>query len=181
VRDAQCGGALLKLRNQLHTKSRLLTYKKNHARHQGANTRSRTLVARNESKIRLHSEKYQAAWNGIRLLNGGDVSRVGWRQLRKEDIHTMEDPEELSRGEARRRKQAERRKRKLQQLQQEGEILMDDDSDPEMEEYDDDVDVFSNTAENRREVLWIWTVAGAAGTDAELEEALRIEWAKAWA
>ncbi|KAJ7446031.1 hypothetical protein B0H11DRAFT_1930373 [Mycena galericulata] len=35
--------------------------------------------------------------------------------------------------------------------------------------------------ENMREVSWIWTVTGTAGTDAELEDALRIEWAKAWA
>ncbi|KAJ7918048.1 hypothetical protein B0H13DRAFT_1511202, partial [Mycena leptocephala] len=34
--------------------------------------------------------------------------------------------------------------------------------------------------ENRRQVSWIWEVAGTTGSDAELEEALRIEWAKAW-
>ncbi|KAJ7813171.1 hypothetical protein B0H13DRAFT_1568575, partial [Mycena leptocephala] len=28
---------------------------------------------------------------------------------------------------------------------------------------------------------WIWTVTGSAGTDAKLEDALQIEWAKAWA
>ncbi|KAJ7642651.1 hypothetical protein DFH06DRAFT_999477, partial [Mycena polygramma] len=94
ARDAQCSAALMRLRNQLHVKSRFLTYKEIHSRNQGANTRSRTLVARNESKIRLHSEKYQAAWNALRLLQGGDASKVGWRKLKKEDIRLMEDQEE---------------------------------------------------------------------------------------
>ncbi|KAF8137814.1 hypothetical protein K438DRAFT_1996671 [Mycena galopus ATCC 62051] len=59
LRDAQCSVALEHLRLQLHIKSRLFLYKELQARHQGANTRARTIVARNESKIRLHSEKYQ--------------------------------------------------------------------------------------------------------------------------
>ncbi|KAJ6514835.1 hypothetical protein C8R47DRAFT_961298, partial [Mycena vitilis] len=142
ARDAQCYAALMRLRNQLHVKSRFLIYKEIHSRNQGANTRSRTLVARNESKIRLHSEKYQAAWSAMRLLVGGDSSKVGWRQLKKEDIRLMEDQEELTKR---------------------------------------DVERVANTTENRRVVSWIWTVAGMTGSDAELEEALRIEWAKAWA
>ncbi|KAJ7815732.1 hypothetical protein B0H14DRAFT_2277508, partial [Mycena olivaceomarginata] len=96
LRDAQCSTALGRLRNQLHVKSRLLTYKVLQARHQGANTRSHTLVARNESKIRLHSEKYQMAWEAKLQLVGGDAGKVGWHVLRKEDIRSMEDAEELA-------------------------------------------------------------------------------------
>jgi hypothetical protein len=102
--DAQCSASLVRLHNELHIKSRFMTYKQNHSRHQGANTRSRTLVARNESKIRLHSEKYQAAWNAMRLLEGGDPAKVGWQLLRKEDIRMMEDAEELTKREALQRK-----------------------------------------------------------------------------
>ncbi|KAJ6458767.1 hypothetical protein C8R45DRAFT_1183359 [Mycena sanguinolenta] len=82
-RNAQCDAALIRLRNQLHIKSGLFTYKQTQARHQGANTRSRTLVATNESKIRLHSKKYQMAWNALRLLRGGnpDPDLVEWRLL----------------------------------------------------------------------------------------------------
>ncbi|KAJ7844968.1 hypothetical protein B0H13DRAFT_1647725 [Mycena leptocephala] len=155
ARDAQCCGGLHKLRNQLHIKSRLTTYKKNNARHQGANTRSRMLVARNESKIRLHSEKYQAAWSALYRLHDGDTKKFTHRMLRKEDIRLMEDSEELTRKEAARRKQDARRRKKLAQLRREGEIP-------------------------NRVVSWIWTGAGSEGTDAELEEALRIEWAKAY-
>ncbi|KAJ7764813.1 hypothetical protein B0H16DRAFT_1310446 [Mycena metata] len=146
ARDAQCRSALVRLRNQLHIKTRFLIYKKIHSRHQGANTRSRTIVTRNESKIRLHSERYQAAWEAIRSLSGGDPAKVGWQKLRKRDIRLLEDPEELSRRQAKRERQEERRR-----------------------------------GESVREVSWIWTIAGTAGTDAELEDALRIEWAKAYA
>ncbi|KAF7351520.1 CxC2 domain-containing protein [Mycena sanguinolenta] len=82
------------------------------------NTRSRAVVARNESKIRLHSEKFQMAWQARLRLAGGDKSK---------------DPEEFSRNAEKRRKATERRLRK------------------------------------------------ETGTDEELEEALRIEWSKAWA
>ncbi|KAJ6461615.1 hypothetical protein DFH09DRAFT_1114237, partial [Mycena vulgaris] len=122
LRDAQCGMALLRLRNQLHIKSRLLTYKEIQARNQGPNTRSRSVVETNESKIRLHSEKYQMAWDAKRRLNGGTPEAVGWRILRPEDIRCMEDAEEIARGAAKRREQAERRRRREEELRDYGEL-----------------------------------------------------------
>ncbi|KAJ7720540.1 hypothetical protein B0H16DRAFT_1336023 [Mycena metata] len=155
ARNAQCRTSLVRLRNQLHVKSRLLTYKKIHSRHQGPNTRSRTIVTRNESKIRLHSEKYQAAWEALRRLNKGEVT---WRQLRRRDIRLLEDPEELS-------------KRQLRQERREDED----------EDGDGDGERVARGGESVREISWIWSVAGTQGTDADLEDALRIEWAKAYA
>ncbi|KAK6992523.1 CxC2 domain-containing protein [Favolaschia claudopus] len=189
ARDAQCSEALMRLRNQLHIKSRFFTYKELHVRNQGANTRARNLVARNESKILLHSEKYQAAWEALRALNGGTV---GWRKLRREDVRTMEDPEELTKQQATRRRQASRRREKLEQLRREGEYVTDDEEEEgegnsgnggngDVGRSADDVDVemVTNPTENRRVVSWIWQSAGTTGTDAELEDALRIEWTKA--
>ncbi|KAK7039763.1 hypothetical protein R3P38DRAFT_2769907 [Favolaschia claudopus] len=177
LRDAQCSEALMRLRNQLHIKSRYFDYKALHARHQGANTRTRTLVARNESKIRLHSEKYQAAWEALRLLAGGDVSKVGWRRLRKEDVRTMEDPEELTKRQALRARQDATRQERIRRLQEEGEdVRMHEEEEGNQGE---EAEVSANPAENRREVSWIWTMAGSTGSDAELEDALRIEWTKA--
>ncbi|KAJ6517942.1 hypothetical protein C8R47DRAFT_929902, partial [Mycena vitilis] len=80
------------------------------SRHQGANTRSRTIVTRNESKIRLHSEKYQTAWEAIRKLNGGDERLVGWRVLKREDIRCMEDAEDLRKKAKAREAQAAKRR-----------------------------------------------------------------------
>ncbi|KAJ7018305.1 hypothetical protein C8F04DRAFT_1277832 [Mycena alexandri] len=163
ARDAQCGAALLRLRRQLHIKSRFITYKKNNSRNQGANTRSRTLVARNESKIRLHSDKYQTAWAAIRALNGGDVSKVGWRKLAQSDIRLMEDSEDLRKRNERRKEQDARRRAKEWELIAEGEVIEVDDKDDDGWEDDDEGS------------------DGATGSDAEIEEALRIEWAKAYA
>jgi hypothetical protein len=153
------------------------------------NTRSRTIVARNESKIRLHSEKFQMAWRARLRIANGDVSKVGWPQLKKEDIRCMQDPEELSRKAEKRRKAEERRVRREDELREDGFLLPG---------ADDDDDMVTRGGENMREISWIWTVAGTAGTDEELEDgnanllfgqhfidglltALRIEWAKAWA
>ncbi|KAJ7015979.1 hypothetical protein C8F04DRAFT_983763 [Mycena alexandri] len=146
ARDGQCSAALLRLRNQLHIKSRFIVYKKHNSRHQGANTRSRALVARNESKIRLHSEKYQTAWNAIRLLNGGNP------------------------------------KAKQRQLVAEGEVIEEENDEEGWEDGDGEDNVAgASSTENRRVLSWIWTVTGTMGSDVEIEEALRIEWAKAYA
>ncbi|KAJ7019709.1 hypothetical protein C8F04DRAFT_975338 [Mycena alexandri] len=167
LRAAQCRTALPRLRNQLHIKSRFLLYKKHNARHQGMNTRSRTIVARNEMKICLHSEKFQMAWEARLRIAGGDASKVGWPRLKKEDIRCMQDAEEMSRNAKKRRRANERRTRREDGL---------------LPALDDDDDVMvTRGGENMREISWIWTLAGTAGTDEELEDALRIEWAKAWA
>ncbi|KAJ7715055.1 hypothetical protein B0H16DRAFT_1742272 [Mycena metata] len=177
ARNAQCEAALLRLRHQLHIKSRFLTYKRNHSRHQGANTRSRTLVARNECKIRLHSEKYQAAWNAIRWLQGEDASKVGWLKLCQSDIRLMQDAEDLRKREEQRKNEAARRRR----LAEEGEAVeMEDDDDEGWVDEDEGGDAAGGSTESRRTISWIWTVTGTTGSDAKLEEALRIEWAKAY-
>ncbi|KAJ7164569.1 hypothetical protein C8R43DRAFT_1122450 [Mycena crocata] len=157
MRDAQCGTALVRLRNQLHIKSRLLTYKKLHSRNQGANTRARTLVARNESKICLHSEKYQMAWEAKRRLGGGDPAAVGWQILRPEDIRCMQDAEELKRNYEKRQAEARRRTRRIADLVDSG----------KMAPLTAEERARDGESENVREI--------------HLEDALRIEWCKAFA
>ncbi|KAK7016258.1 CxC2 domain-containing protein [Favolaschia claudopus] len=173
ARDAQCSEALRHLRTQLHVKARFFTYKELHARNQGANTRARALVERNESKIRLHSEKYQDAWEALRMLHNGDVGKIGWRKLRKEDVRTMEDPEELSKKQAMRKKRDETRRRRLEQWGEGAGDLGD------VIDEENDGEAVVNPSENMRQVSWIWTQAASVGSDAELEESLRIEWTKA--
>ncbi|KAJ6467623.1 hypothetical protein C8R47DRAFT_942443, partial [Mycena vitilis] len=191
LRAAQCRTSLPRLRNQLHIKSRFLLYKKHNSRHQGMNTRSRTIVARNESRIRLHSEKFQMVWQARLHIAKGDKSKVGWPQLKKEDIRCMQDAEELSRNVEKRRR-ANQRRMQTEQDQRDDGLL------PQLGPDDDD-DMVTRGGENMREVSWIWTMAGTAGTDEELQDgkssvslhklifsnylrtALRIEWAKAWA
>ncbi|KAJ7346456.1 hypothetical protein DFH08DRAFT_700973 [Mycena albidolilacea] len=173
LRAAQCRTALPRLRRQLHVKSRLLLYKKHNSRHQGVNTRSRTIVARNESKIRLHSEKFQMAWQARLLIAGGDKDKVGWPQLKKEDICCMQDVEELSRNAEKRRRAMARREVRETEMRADGLL-------PQLDDDDDD-EMVTRGGENVRQVSWIWTMAGTAGTEEELEDALQIEWSKAWA
>ncbi|KAJ7903741.1 hypothetical protein B0H14DRAFT_3421921 [Mycena olivaceomarginata] len=122
VRDAQCSAALERLRRALTAKSQLVTYKNLQSHHQGANTRARAIVERNETKIRLSSEEYQMAWAAKLRMVDGDVKRVGWQQLRKEDIRCMADAEEEIRGAETRRAQAERRNRREDELRLEGQL-----------------------------------------------------------
>ncbi|KAJ7862019.1 hypothetical protein B0H14DRAFT_3444990 [Mycena olivaceomarginata] len=183
MRDAQCWGALVKLHNQLVIKGRFPNYKALHARHQGATTCACSIVNCSELKIRLHSEKYQVAWNVLWVNAGQDERLVGWKRLKKEEIRCMEDAEDLAAKEAKRRKAKQRQKRKYDELiahtvevpvwlnagEEEG------DGDGEGD------DAEGRVGESRRGVSWIWMGAGTTGTDAELEDALRIEWAKAYA
>ncbi|KAF7348390.1 CxC2 domain-containing protein [Mycena sanguinolenta] len=162
LRDAQCRTALTRLRNQLHIKSRLLTYKQNHVRHQGANTKSRTIITRNESKIRLHSEKYQTAWEAMRKLSGGDAEQVGWRVLKREDIRRARDA---------------KRREKTSELRSHGLLPAEEDDDMDWQAEDDPV----RGPENRYKVSWIWAATGTEGTDAGLDKALQVEWSKAFA
>ncbi|KAK7019979.1 CxC2 domain-containing protein [Favolaschia claudopus] len=184
MRDAQCHSSLMKLRNQLVIKARFLNYKQLHARHQGATTRARSIVNRNELKIRLHSEKYQTAWAAILAGAGGDVSKVGWRKLRKEDIRCMEDPEDMKKKEERRKRAKARRAKKAAELLSHAVDIpswAEEASDDESDGADDGDGEARQGGENRRELSWIWMAASCAGTDAELEDALRIEWSKTYA
>ncbi|KAJ7606921.1 hypothetical protein FB45DRAFT_1011540 [Roridomyces roridus] len=172
MRDAQCECAIDDLRRQLTVKSRLLTYKRVEARHQGMNTRARSIVNRNEVKIRLHSEKYQAAWEAKRRLCGGDPTKVGWGLLRREDVRCMEDAAEVERSAASRKAKEDRRRAREAELQEIGEMLP-----PREDEGTPDREAVERGGESVRRVSWIWT--GADSGNEDLDEALRIEWCKA--
>ncbi|KAF7331973.1 CxC2 domain-containing protein [Mycena kentingensis (nom. inval.)] len=182
LRHAQCKDALVRLRSQLTIKSRLLIYKKRQSRHQGANTRARARIARNESKIKGHSDAYQAAWSALGVLEG---SSHAWPQLRACDIRGMEEPDELSKREAQKRRDIERQARRREEMGELGVPI--DESDDSGEEDDGVMDVDAarkkkqGTGESKRTISWIWTLAGNSGTDAALEDGLRMEWAKAYA
>ncbi|KAJ7078749.1 hypothetical protein B0H15DRAFT_954431 [Mycena belliarum] len=180
MRDAQCHVALVGLCSKLHIKSKLLTYKRLHTRHQGSNTRARTIVTRNETKIRLQSEKYQAAWEAMRALNGGDTRKVGWHVLKRADIRCMQDKEDLAKKARRQRATAAWRERRARELREEGMLPAEEDEDDTMDWEDADEDV-GDGPENKRQISWIWAVAGTTGSDADLDDALCAEWAKAFA
>ncbi|KAJ7790263.1 hypothetical protein B0H14DRAFT_2626209 [Mycena olivaceomarginata] len=173
LRDVQLSSSLELLRHKLQVKSRLVTYKSLQARAQGANTRSKGIVDRNECKIWLHSEKYQMAWEAKRSLVGGDAEAVGWKKLLKEDIRCMQDAEELAKSEQKRRAQEERCHQWEDALRREGEL-------PPLT-VEEEQECVVRGSESVCHVSWIRTGAGMMGSDVDLEEALRIEWCKAYA
>ncbi|KAF7349568.1 CxC2 domain-containing protein [Mycena sanguinolenta] len=81
-----------------------------------------------------------------------------------------------------RRKEKERAAREAKRRKQNLELcahgLLPAEEDVDMQ-LDDDPGV--QGPENQRQVSWIWVVAGTEGTDAGLENALRVEWSKAFA
>ncbi|KAJ6473046.1 hypothetical protein C8R45DRAFT_1103639 [Mycena sanguinolenta] len=143
----------------------------------GVNTKSWTIVTRNESKICLHSEKYQTAWEAVRKLSGGDEDLVGWRVLKREDIRCMEDQEDLRKKAKAQAAREAKRRTKNSELRTHGMLPAEEDDDMEWEADGDT----GRGPENQRQVSWIWVVAGTEGTDAGLENGLRVEWSKAFA
>nr|GAT44925.1 predicted protein [Mycena chlorophos] len=183
LRQAQCRVALVALRNQLHIKSRLLKYKKFSSRHQKTNTRTRTLVNRNESKIKLHAEKYQQAWTALSMLLG--TVNCGFKALKAADIRCMEDADTLS---ANVLKEVRRMKRRANLIAQ-GDLPLIDTNDEQIRDGDKEEgeDVFlegesagTQSGEGRRTMSWIWNETGTTGSEEELLDALRIEWCKAF-
>lgn len=97
LRDAQCRSALDQIRNYLYVKSRFRTYKGAQVRHQGATTRARGLMNRNDEKIRMQAEKYVAAWEAKRSLVG--EGNIGWHRLDpKKDLRCMDGEEDRAVG-----------------------------------------------------------------------------------
>ncbi|KAF7308658.1 hypothetical protein HMN09_00715300 [Mycena chlorophos] len=95
----------------------------------------------------------------------------------------MEDADELSKREAQRRRQLLRRLKQAQELVDLG-VLTQEQLDEGMESDDDEMEVVEKqpgAGESRRELSWIWTLAGTTGSDEHFQEALRIEWSKAFA
>jgi hypothetical protein len=103
LRDAQCRSALDQVRSYLHVKSRFRTYKGSQVRAQGATTRARNLMNRNDEKIRVQAEKYITAWEAKRALVGEE--NVGWHRLNpKKDLRCMDSKEDRALGSHRKRR-----------------------------------------------------------------------------
>ncbi|KAL1739487.1 hypothetical protein HDZ31DRAFT_24670, partial [Schizophyllum fasciatum] len=104
LRDAQCRTALEGMRDLLLVKSRMLTYKNNNARHQGATTRARALLKKNDEKINGFAQKYIDAHRALLRLANGDETRVRWPQLDPgRDIRCLDHPDDSrTRGHKRR-------------------------------------------------------------------------------
>ncbi|KAJ3963289.1 hypothetical protein EV361DRAFT_957255 [Lentinula raphanica] len=101
LREAQLRAALNNLRNHLHIKFRLLTYRRTNVKAQGAITKSQALLKRNQRQIDCDVMKYRNAWRCLETLRGSGKS--GWRKLRTGDVRMMGDEEDGALGMNRKR------------------------------------------------------------------------------
>ncbi|KAJ3764740.1 hypothetical protein FB446DRAFT_795781, partial [Lentinula raphanica] len=114
LREGQLSSSLDKLRNNLHIKSRLLTYRTTNVAHQARVTKSQTLLARTQQQIELATKRYQDAWKALANIVGGEEN-ASWHKLHAKDVCMMQ--EELALGNA--RKRLGKRKRDEEEAQQE--------------------------------------------------------------
>ncbi|KAF7322737.1 hypothetical protein HMN09_00052600 [Mycena chlorophos] len=158
----------------LHMKARLLVYKMVHSRHQAMNTRSRTLVNRNEAKIKLHVEKYRAARRALVVLLGN--TPAAFPRLRQKDIRCMEDPEKPRKKREDRAKGSSSREVPLVSTNAvDGSDQSDQSDQSDDEDIEDDGqkkggDGKKGSGESKHVMSWIWKSTGMAGSDAELED-----------
>lgn len=175
MRDAQCRTALDHVRTQLYIKSRLLTYKDRHVRHQGASTRTRSIIDERDIKIKILRDKYNRAREALVVLADADAADVEWVEMTEADMRCLEDPEEDKKREQwAANRLAKQKKNKESELEVPG------------------------PGEGHRKVSWIWEGAGRdPDTSTGMHEgknflfqpipsapltshtALRVEWAKA--
>ncbi|KAJ3963559.1 hypothetical protein EV361DRAFT_780448, partial [Lentinula raphanica] len=101
LRESQLRASLNSLRNHLHMKFRLLTYRKTNVKAQGMITKSQALLKRNQRQIECDTKKYRAAWRALENLRGEGQS--GWKKLRRRDVRMMGNDKNSALGMERKR------------------------------------------------------------------------------
>ncbi len=95
LQEAQCHDALQDLRNKLYALAHLHKYKKVNVRHQGANTRARADIHKQEERRDYAAATYRRARRAKLALSGpGDWERT-LRELRDCDIRHMSDDDPI--------------------------------------------------------------------------------------
>lgn len=153
-REAQLLSSLHDLRNHLFVKSRLLTQKNLHARHQGPATRARGLLEKNDQKILQYAEKYWAARMALKEGYGNQESLVLFRKLADSDIRCLSDDESTAGA-------------RIQSLLGKGHVIP-----------------TPITTGGSATISWIWMGVDTSNTETlgvAITEAIRVEFCKAWA
>ncbi|THU98424.1 hypothetical protein K435DRAFT_818886 [Dendrothele bispora CBS 962.96] len=206
LREGQLCNSLSQLRNHLHMKSRLLTYRTSNVAHQGVVTRSKAIFNRNQRQIDQCALKYQMAWAAMANLAGNQA--LTWKKLENNDIRLMDGSGDRAIGVVRKQKGKKSRdqekagKETPVETEEAGEEEEEDELAKEKTLQERLRDVRNMVGEGTREVSWIWKEGGTgeAIDDEALEESkcnhmkesigilltsstavIRVEWCKAFA
>ncbi|KAJ3737968.1 hypothetical protein EV360DRAFT_58557 [Lentinula raphanica] len=170
LREAQLRAALNSLRNHLHMKFRLLTYRKTNVKAQGMITKSQALLKRNQRQIECDTRKYRAAWKALEELRG--IGESGWRKLHHADVRMMGNDDNTALG-------MERKRPGKRTLAKEAASNMAKPTHTDADGSSDD-GYSSQVGEGFRETSWIWKEGGTGSlVDQDtLDEFVRVEWCK---
>ncbi|KAJ3727940.1 hypothetical protein C8R42DRAFT_572663, partial [Lentinula raphanica] len=184
LREAQIRGALDSLRNHLHMKTRLLTYRKSNVKAQATITKSQALLKRNQRQIDSDAQRYRAAWLSLERLRG--VGHSGWNKLRPSDVRMMDGGEDRALGMARKRVGKKKQDAEVAaQASRLDELDLPSPDALDMEDTDDGTALQrarTGVGEGFRETSWIWKEGGNGNLidDHALEEFMRVEWSKSF-
>ncbi|KAJ3714963.1 hypothetical protein C8R42DRAFT_725909 [Lentinula raphanica] len=194
LREAQLRVALNSLRNHLHMKFRLLTYRKTNVKAQGMITKSQALLKRNQRQIECDTRKYRAAWKALEELRG--IGESGWRKLHHADVRMMGNDDNTALGMERKRpgkrtlaKEAASNMAKPTHTDADGSSDDGYSSSDGVQERggttmevarDSLAQVRRQVGEGFRETSWIWKEGGTGSlVDQDtLDEFVRVEWCK---
>ncbi|THU90019.1 hypothetical protein K435DRAFT_802306 [Dendrothele bispora CBS 962.96] len=178
LRDAQMRRSLEHLRNHLHIRSRLVTYRDSNVRHQSMLTRSRAMLARNDMKTETHKQRYQAAWLAVARAHGGDKTKVKWMQLRDADVRCLSSEADLAWKSARKVLGKKRRKEMEEEMRLNKELTAAaDDAEVTREEVRD------RSGHGYQKTSWIWMQGGTGEMidEERMRDGIRVEYCKAYA
>ncbi|KAJ7023335.1 hypothetical protein C8F04DRAFT_1271539 [Mycena alexandri] len=161
LRQGQCSNALVGIRNLLHCKRHIITFRNDNLGGQKKTTRAHTIVAQLGERVNVEACKYRDARAALTHLKGRDHAPE-LKELKKGDL-TLEGEEERDPGEAARSdREAVKRMGRITGGTH-GQPLRSDAS-----------------AKKAPGVSWIWMAPGALdGEEEGLHESLRIEWSRA--
>ncbi|KAJ3964320.1 hypothetical protein EV361DRAFT_70089 [Lentinula raphanica] len=185
LRESQLSSSLDKLRNNLHIKSRLLTYRNTNVAHQARVTKSQALMARTQRQIDLSAKRYQTAWKALANIVGGEKN-MAWHYLNDRDVCMMR--EEPPQGNLRKRI-GKRRREEEQEIQEQDWQKEQEHLNAQLLELEGTIQGRQMTelqrlraacGEGRRRVSWIWMACGNGQLENEdvLEEGIRVEFCK---
>ncbi|KAE9389117.1 hypothetical protein BT96DRAFT_775857, partial [Gymnopus androsaceus JB14] len=105
LRESQLRSSLDHLRNNLHMKARLLTYRTTNVVHQGMVRKSQALFQRSQRLINLSARKDSDARAALVWIVG--EQKVGWKKLQPSDICMLDDRNMAVECQGRKQEQAE--------------------------------------------------------------------------